>query len=383
MSAFAAAVERVEPSATVRMADLASKLKYEGVDVLDFSAGDPDFDSPEHVTQEAIESLQRGETHYPPTPGVFPLREAIATKLTEENGLDVAPEEVYVTPGSKQGLFEVIFTVLREGDETILPNPSWVSYAPMVKLAGGTVNRIDMDPKAGFTLGDVDLAEHVSDDTRLMILNSPANPTGAVFPREDLEEIRDLAVEHDFYVLSDEIYEKFVYESEHISIGSMDGMENRTITLNGFSKNYAMAGWRIGYFTAPEDLLDSVGKVQSHSVTSATTFAQYGAVQALEGPQDRVHEMKETFQHRRDVLVEELAQRGIEIPRPGGAYNAFIPVDSEDDLALCEKLLEEEHVALTPGQAFGRSGYVRLAFTTDAEDIREGIDRISDYLQSP
>jgi len=365
------------------MADLASKLKYEGVDVLDFSAGDPDFDSPEHVTQEAIESLQRGETHYPPTPGVFPLREAIATKLTEENGLDVAPEEVYVTPGSKQGLFEVIFTVLREGDETILPNPSWVSYAPMVKLAGGTVNRIDMDPKAGFTLGDVDLAEHVSDDTRLMILNSPANPTGAVFPREDLEEIRDLAVEHDFYVLSDEIYEKFVYESEHISIGSMDGMENRTITLNGFSKNYAMAGWRIGYFTAPEDLLDSVGKVQSHSVTSATTFAQYGAVQALEGPQDRVHEMKETFQHRRDVLVEELAQRGIEIPRPGGAYNAFIPVDSEDDLALCEKLLEEEHVALTPGQAFGRSGYVRLAFTTDAEDIREGIDRISDYLQSP
>ncbi len=287
--------------------------------------------------------------------------------------------EVVVTPGAKQALFESIFSFLSEGDEAVLLDPAWVSYEAMVKMAGGELTRVTLDPETGFTPGDVDISEHVSDDTKLVIVNTPSNPTGGVFSLDELEEIRDLAVDHDFWVVSDEIYEKIIYGAEHHSIGAMDGMRDRTITVNGFSKAYSMTGWRLGYYTAPQELLDEAGKLHSHSVSCATSFAQRGGVAAIDGPQQPVDDMVEEFESRRDALVDALADEGVEIPPPEGAFYAFVPVDG-DDLGVSETALQEEHVATTPGSAFGVEGYIRLSYAASEQRILEGVERLSNYL---
>ena len=380
MGKFSESVERVEPSATLRISDLASELEGKGADVVDLSVGEPDFTTPEHIRTEAKASLDRGETGYTPSAGIPDLREAIAHKLREENGLRVERDEVIVTPGAKQALYEVILSLVREGDEVVLLDPAWVSYEAMVKMAGGELNRVTLDPDTGFTLGDTDLAEAVSDDTRLVIVNTPSNPTGGVFSRDELERIRDLAVDHDFWVISDEIYEKIRYGAEHHSLGAMDGMSGRTVTVNGFSKSYAMTGWRLGYFVAPEEVRDQASKVHSHSVSCATSFAQRGGVAAIDGPQEPVEEMVEAFESRRDTLVDALADAGVEIPKPEGAFYAFVPVGAEDDAALCEEILQEEYVATTPGSAFGVPGYMRVSYATSEERIKEGVERVSSYL---
>jgi aspartate aminotransferase len=377
---FSESVERVEPSATLRISDLASDLESEGKDVVDLSVGEPDFATPEHIRKEAKASLDRGETGYTQSAGIPDLREAIAHKLREENGLRVDRDEVVVTPGGKQAIFETIFSLVRDGDEVVLLDPAWVSYEAMVKISGGEVNRVTLDASTGFTVGDVDLAEHVSDDTRLMIVNTPSNPTGAVFSEDELEEIRDLAVDHDFWVMSDEIYEKITYGAKHHSLGAMDGMSGRTVTVNGFSKAYSMTGWRLGYFVAPEELREQALKVHSHSVSCATSFAQRGGVAAIDGPQEPVEEMAESFEERRDVLLDALADAGVDIPPPQGAFYAFVPVGTEDDAALCEEILQEEYVATTPGSAFGVPGYARVSYATSEKRIVEGIERMAPYL---
>lgn len=379
MEDFSDRVSRVEPSATLRISDLAGKLEEEGKDVVDLSVGEPDFTTPEHIRREAKEALDRGETHYTPSKGIPELRGAITDKLRSENGLDVDKDGVVVTPGAKQALFESILSLLSDGEEVVLLDPAWVSYEAMVKIAGGDIRRITLDPDTGFTPGDVDISEAVDSRTRLMIVNSPSNPAGAVFSRNELESIRDLAVDHDFWVVSDEIYEKIIYGSIHHSIGAMDGMSERTITVNGFSKAYAMTGWRLGYYTAPPELLDEAGKVHSHSVSCATSFAQHGGVAALNSDQSSVKEMREAFRERRDVLLSELSDRGVEIPEPRGAFYAFIPVGG-DDATKCEKILEEEHVATTPGSAFGVDGYIRVSYAASEERIREGVERMADYF---
>jgi len=380
MGKFSDSVERVEPSATLRISDLAGELEGKGADVVDLSVGEPDFTTPEHIRAEAKASLDRGETGYTPSAGIPDLREAIAHKLREENGLRVDRDEVVVTPGAKQALFETIFALVRDGDEVALLDPAWVSYEAMVRMAGGELNRITLDASAGFTLGDVDLASEVGDDTRLMVVNTPSNPTGGVFSEDELREIRDLAVDHDFWVVSDEIYEKILYGAEHHSLGAMDGMGDRTVTVNGFSKSYAMTGWRLGYFVAPEEVRDQASKVHSHSVSCATSFAQHGAVAAIDGPQEPVEEMVDAFESRRDTLVDALADAGVEIPKPEGAFYAFVPVGSDDDAALCEEILQEEHVATTPGSAFGVPGYMRVSYATGEERIKEGVERFASYL---
>lgn len=377
---FSESVERVEPSATLRISDLASELESEGADVVDLSVGEPDFTTPEHIRKEAKASLDRGETGYTPSAGIPDLREAIAHKLRQENNLRVERDEVIVTPGAKQALFETIFSLVRDGDEVALLDPAWVSYEAMVKMAGGELNRITLDPETGFTPGDVNLAEHVSDETRLMVVNTPSNPTGAVFSEDELREIRDLAVDHDFWVISDEIYEKITYGAEHHSLGAMDGMRDRTVTVNGFSKSYAMTGWRLGYFVAPDEVRQQASKVHSHSVSCATSFAQRGAVAAVDGPQEPVEEMVEAFESRRDVLVDALEDIGVSMPEPEGAFYAFVPADTADDAALCEEILQEEHVATTPGSAFGVPGYLRVSYAANEERIKEGVERFGSYL---
>ncbi|MFB6282608.1 MAG: pyridoxal phosphate-dependent aminotransferase [Halobacteria archaeon] len=381
MDSFSEKVESVEPSATLRIGELASDLEEKGKDVIDLSVGEPDYNTPAHIREEAKNALDRGKTGYTAGTGIPGLREAISHKFREENGLDVERDEVIVTPGAKMALFETIFALLQDGEKATLLDPSWVSYQAMIKFAGGEVDRVELDPSTGFTPGDVDLAEKIDPDTKFVIVNTPCNPTGAVFDEKELAEIRDLSIDHDFWVISDEIYEKIIYDDAvHHSIGAMEGMGNRTVTINGFSKAYAMTGWRLGYLTAPNHLLNEISKIQSHSVSCATNFSQWGGVAAIDGPQEPTVEMVDTFEDRRDVLVEELGKHGVEIPPPKGAFYAYVPVRSEDDADLCEDIIQNEHVAVTPGSAFGVPGYVRISYAKPAEKIRQGVDRLSDYL---
>jgi len=380
MSRVSSRISSVEPSATVRISNLASELSAEGKDIVDLSAGDPDFPTPDHIRSRAKDSLDEGQTHYTPSNGIVDLREAIASKLRRENNLSVTSDRVTVTPGGKQAIFEALFALLREGDEVVLLNPAWVSYKSIVTMCGGTTEAVRLDSNTGFTLGETDLSDTISNDTRAVIVNTPSNPTGAVLPKEYLQRIRDLAIDHDVWVISDEIYEKLIYDSTHTSIGSLEGMAERTVTINGFSKSHAMTGWRLGYYTAPDPILQQARKVQTHTVTCATSFAQHGACAALNGSQEPVRDMRATYRERRDAAMDKLNTEGIEIPSPNGAFYLFIPVTTDNDVKLCEDLLTEEHVAVTPGTAFGMSGYIRLSYANTKERVLEGIDRISGYL---
>ncbi len=374
-------LERVEESATIKITNIANKLKQDGVDVISFSLGEPDFDTPKHICDAAADAMYRGETHYAPSAGIPELRSAIADKLRTENKLDVSESNVLVTPGAKQAIFEIMMSVLDDGDEAILFDPAWVSYDPCIKFAGADSVWVPTDPDNGFA--PYDISESITDKTRLIVVNSPSNPTGGVFGKDIQKQIADLAIDHDLLVLSDEIYEKIIYDTKHVSIGAMDGMHERTITVNGFSKAYAMTGWRLGYVTAAPDIFNGLFKIHSHSVSSATTFAQYGGVAALTGPQEPVEEMVAEFKVRRDILIDGLNSLGIKCKKPEGAFYAFADVSEYGNGdEVTEKFLADAHVAVTPGSAFGPSGkdFVRISYATSQERIREALSRIENAL---
>jgi aspartate aminotransferase len=374
---FADRVQRVSPSATISIGNTASALEADGVDVVDLSVGEPDFPTPENVIEAGKEAIDAGHTGYAPSPGVPALREEIADKLRAD-GLDYGAENVMVTPGGKQALYEIFQTIVDYGDEAVLLDPAWVSYEAMTKLAGGSLSRVDLAPH-GFALEPAldDLVETVSDDTTLLVVNSPSNPTGAVYSDAALEGVRDLAVDHDFTVISDEIYKEVTYGTEATSLGSLSGMADRTVTLNGFSKAYSMTGWRLGYFAGPEELISQAGKLQSHSVTCATHFVQYAGIEALRNTDDAVTEMREAFRERRDLLCNLLADRGIDVPKPEGAFYLMIPV-ADDDQSWCERAIEEAHVATVPGSAFGAPGYARISYAASADRLEEAVSRFDD-----
>jgi len=374
-------LKRVEESATIRVANIANKLRQEGTDVISFSLGEPDFDTPKHICDAAADAMYRGETHYAPSAGIPQLRDAIAEKLRTENGLDVNGSDVLVTPGAKQAIFEIMMTVLDDGDEAILFDPAWVSYNSAIRFAGADTVWVPTDTHNDFK--PLDLEGYITDKTRLIVVNTPGNPTGAVYDRDTLKNIADIAIDHDVLVLSDEIYEKIIYDREHISLGSMEGMQDRTITVNGFSKAYAMTGWRLGYVCARPDIFQGMLKIQSHSVSSATSFVQYGGLEALQGPQEPVTEMVNKFKARRDILVKGLNDIGIKCQTPGGAFYAFADVSefgNGDEIS--EKLLVDAHVAVTPGSAFGESGrdFIRISYAASKERIKEGLSRIESAL---
>lgn len=374
-------LKRVEESATIKVANLANKLKQEGKDVISFSLGEPDFDTPKHICDAAADAMYRGETHYAPSAGIPELRDAVAEKLRVENSLDVASSDILVTPGAKQAIFEIMMSVLDDGDEALLFDPAWVSYDPAIKFAGANTAWVPTDPQDGFK--PVNMEEYVTEKTKLIVVNSPGNPTGAVYDRSVLKNIADIAIDNDILVLSDEIYEKIIYDKEHLSIGSFDGMHDRTITVNGFSKAYAMTGWRLGYVAAKPEIFKGLVKIQSHSVSSATSFVQHGGVAALKGPQEPVAEMVSKFKARRDALVDGLNSIDIKCQKPGGAFYAFADVSAYgtgDEVA--EKLLMEAHVAVTSGSAFGESGknFVRISYATSLKRIEEGLARIESAL---
>jgi aspartate aminotransferase len=369
----------IQESPTMRISAIAKGLNASGLDVIDLSVGEPDFDTPKHIVEAGCNSIKGGETHYAPTAGIPELRQAIAEKLNAENLLEISADNVVVTPGAKMAVFVALQALIQEGDELVLIGPSWVSYEPCVTFAGGHVVWGEVDenflPK--------DLAETITEKTKVILVNSPSNPTGAVFDKNVFKEIRDLACDHDLTIVSDEIYEKIIYGHEHISIGSISGMEDRTVTINGFSKAYAMTGWRLGYLTGPKEDLKWITRLLSHSVSQATTFVQRAGVAALRGPQDDMKSMVKEFKARRDLFVSGLRSLGIPCCMPEGAFYVFPDVsDFGGGDIFSEKLLRDSLIAATPGSAFGPGGdkYVRLSYAVSQGRLNEALDRMDKLL---
>ena len=373
---FTDRIGRVEPSATLTISQLASELEAEGADVVDLSVGEPDFPTPENVVEAGQEAMDAGHTGYTGSNGIPDLRESISEKLRGD-GLDYGPEEVIVTPGAKQALYETFQTLIDDGEEVVLLDPAWVSYEAMAKLAGGDLTRVDLSSHE-FRLESAldDLADAVSDDTTLLVVNSPSNPSGAVYSDAALEGVRDLAVDHDFSVIADEIYERITYDVDPTPLASLEGMRERTVTINGFSKAYSMTGWRLGYLAAPEELVDEASKLHSHSVSCATNFVQHAGIEALENTETAVTQMVQAFERRRDLLIDLFEEHGVELRAPEGAFYMMIPV-AEDDQAWCEDVLQGAHVAMVPGSAFGTPGYARLSYANSEDRLREAVDRLS------
>lgn len=366
-------IAAVAPSATLAISDKAKKMQREGIDVISLSIGEPDFDTPGHIRDACIDALNRGETHYAPSNGIPELLHAISKKITKENHFSCIPEQVIVTCGAKDAIYEAMEAVLNPGDETILLTPAWVSYEPCVQIAGGTVVKHAVNSKT-FQLDD-SLLELVSDKTKMIVVNSPSNPSGAVFNRTSMKLVADVCQDYDIFAMSDEIYEKLVYGKEHISLAAIDDMAQRTITINGFSKSYAMTGWRLGYAVAPADIIRQMSKVQQHSVSQATTFAMWGGVAALEGDQRCVEDMRAEFDRRRTFVISELNRMGYETAPADGAFYAFVKVPG-DDLDIANRWLVEGHVATTPGSAFYAPGWIRLSYAASLEKLKDAMGRI-------
>ncbi|MDY6898074.1 MAG: pyridoxal phosphate-dependent aminotransferase, partial [Cyanobacteriota bacterium] len=378
---LAARISQVSPSLTLAIAAKAKAMKAEGIDVCSFSAGEPDFDSPAHVKAAAKKALDEGKTKYGPAPGEPKLRQAIADKLQRENNLKYQAENIIVTNGGKHSLFNLMQALVEPGDEVIIPAPYWVSYPEMVKLVGGNPVIVMTDEKNGYKIQPEILRSAITPKTKLFVLNSPSNPTGMVYTPEEIKALAEVIVEKDILVVSDEIYEKILYDgAKHLSIGSLnDEIFARTIVSNGFAKGYSMTGWRLGYLAAPLELIKAATTVQGHSTSNVCTFAQYGAIAALEGSQDCVEEMRQAFAKRRKVMLERInAIPGLSCPQPDGAFYLFPDISQTGlkSLDFCKTLLEEHQVAVIPGVAFGADNNIRLSYATDMATIEKGMDRL-------
>ena len=383
MVRFAKRVTSIESSPTVRISDLVTEMRSRGEKILSLSIGEPDFPTPTHIVEAGKKALDDGFTKYTPAVGFKDLREAIAEKSLKENRIPAEPENVLVAP-TKHTLYMTCMALLDAGDEAIIPDPGWVSYGPMVVLAGAKPVPLRAADEQGFVPAPDDLAEAIPPRPRMILLNSPSNPAGSVYPRSTMNAIADLAQDHDLVVVSDEIYEKILYEGEHVSPASLDGMFDRTVTVNGFSKTYSMTGWRLGWLVAPKPMFKEISKVQEHSITCATAFVQKAGVAALRGPTAPLEKMVAEFRARRDLILSELAKIDrATCFRPAGAFYAFprfdVPVD---DATLAEKLLKEANVAVTPGSAFGEAGagHQRLSYAASRETITEAVRRIGEVV---
>lgn len=384
---LASRVTQVSPSLTLAIAAKAKAMKLEGIDVCSFSAGEPDFDTPTHIKAAAQKAIDAGKTKYGPAAGEPKLREAIARKLREENGLCYDAENVMVTNGGKHSLFNLMLALIEAGDEVIIPAPYWLSYPEMVKLAGGVPVIVSTDAESGYKITPELLKKAITPHTKLFILNSPSNPTGMVYTPAEVKALASVVVEQDILVVSDEIYEKILYDgAEHLSIGAV-GAEifERTIISNGFAKAYSMTGWRLGYLAGSVELIKAATTIQGHSTSNVCTFAQYGAIAALEGSQDCVEKMRQAFAKRREVMFERLnAIPGLKCPKPNGAFYLFPDISKTGlkSLEFCDALLESKQVAVIPGIAFGADDCIRLSYATDMESIEKGMERLEQFVRS-
>ncbi|MCX5697731.1 MAG: pyridoxal phosphate-dependent aminotransferase [Candidatus Omnitrophica bacterium] len=379
-------LKKIKPSSTLAITSKAKKLKSEGKDVISFAAGEPDFDTPDFIKDAAIEAIRLGFTKYTPSTGTLELKQAIIEKFKRDNALEYAPNQIVVSCGAKHSIFNVILTLIGPQDEVLVPLPFWVSYPEMVYLAQGGVCFIKTEAKDSFKVTPEQLLRHITPKTKLLILNTPSNPSGCVYTRQELDKIAAICVEKNIFVISDEIYEKLIYDNlKHVSIASL-GKEiyNQTITINGLSKSYSMTGWRIGYLGGPVDIVEAVSRLQDHSTSNPASISQKAALAALKAPDDFIKTMKGEFQKRRDYLVDRLsAIKNIGFIRPQGAFYAFCDIKNTglDSVTLSTRLLEESLVAVIPGESFGRDDYVRLSFAASLEQIEKGMDRFEGWLK--
>lgn len=390
------AVKALKPSATIAAAARAKALKSQGVAVYDFTLGEPDFPTPAHICEAARKAMEAGHTHYTPATGIPELKQAICAAYQRDYGLGYEPAQVVVANGAKHALHNVLMSLCGPGDEVIIPTPYWVSYSALVELCGATPVLVPTTQASGFCLSARQFEDHITDRTRLLLLNNPCNPTGAAYPVSTLEELADVAVDRNVPVLSDEIYEKLIYPgSEFRSFASLgQEVKDLTILVSGVSKAYAMTGWRIGWSLAPVALTQAMNNLQSQQTSNPCSISQHAAVAALDGPQDCVQDMLSAFCQRREYVIRRLRDiPELSFAEPGGAFYAFFDVSGyfgkssgggralTDSSEFCAALLDEAHVALVSGDDFGAPGYVRLSFATGMNTLEVGLNQLTEFLK--
>ncbi|MDD5156956.1 pyridoxal phosphate-dependent aminotransferase [Sulfurimonas sp.] len=380
-------VNSLSESITIAIATLAQELKTSGKDIISFSAGEPDFDTPQVIKDAAIEAINDGFTKYTPVDGIPALKKAIADKLFKENGLIYAPNQIITNNGAKHSLFNLFAAVIQKGDEVIIPAPYWVTYPELVLYHGGVVVEIHTDDNNSFKMTPEQLKNAITPKTKMIVLTSPSNPTGSVYSKDELMAIGKVLEGTDILVASDEMYEKLIYDGEFTSSASVSqDMFKRTITINGLSKSVAMTGWRFGYMAAyNSDIIQATKKLQSQSTSNINSITQKAAIVALNGSADAdIEMMRKAFKERRDEAVKLInAIDGLSVVKPNGAFYLFINIKkiSNDSMQFCKDLLERKGVALVPGVGFGSEGYVRFSFATDIESIRKGIKRVEEFVK--
>ncbi|HEY2124374.1 MAG TPA: pyridoxal phosphate-dependent aminotransferase [Chthoniobacterales bacterium] len=378
---------QLTPSLTLSIDSKAKAMKAEGLDVCGFGAGEPDFDTPEHIKTACIEALNAGFTKYTPSSGIPELRQAIAEKLAADNGLSYRAGQIVVSNGAKHACYNAILATCQPGDEVLIPSPYWVSYPDMVRLAGADPVIVPTMERNGWKMSAEDFENAMTPRTKMLILNSPCNPTGSVYTREEMEKIVEVAAEEDIYILSDEIYEKLVYDDvKHVSIGSLSKEAyDLTITVNGFSKSYAMTGWRLGYLAAPEAVAKAVDSIQSHSTSHPASFVQRAGLAALKGDQQPLADMREEFDMRRNYMFDRITKiPNITAVKPLGAFYVLVNISQLGLTSqnFSDRLLSKANVAVVPGAAFGDDRTVRLSYATSIDIIKKGLDRFQDFCRT-
>ncbi|PYJ01347.1 MAG: aspartate aminotransferase [Verrucomicrobia bacterium] len=378
---------QLTPSLTLSIDSKAKAMKAEGIDVCGFGAGEPDSDTPEHIKKAAIDALEAGFTKYTPSAGIPELRQAIAEKFAADNGLSYRAAQIIVSNGAKHSCYNAILATCQPGDEVIIPAPYWVSYPDMVRLVGAEPVIVPTSERNGWKMRAGDFENAMTPRTKMLIMNSPGNPTGSVYTREELQGIVDVAAEEDIYILSDEIYEKLVYDdAKHVSIASLSKEAyDLTITVNGFSKSYAMTGWRLGYLAAPEAVARAVDSIQSHTTSNPSSFSQYGGLAALRGDQQPLADMREEFDMRRNYMFDRVSKiSNVTAVKPQGAFYVLVNISQLGLTSqnFADRLLSKANVAVVPGAAFGDDRTIRLSYATSIDVIKKGLDRFQDFCRT-
>ena len=386
MESISSRIAKVSPSLTLAVTAQAKAMIAKGEEVYALAGGEPEVDTPQFIKDAAIEALQAGKTKYTPAGGIPELRAALSNKFKEDNNLDYAPGQICVTGGAKMACYNAILAVIEEGDEVIIPSPFWVSYPEMVRLAGGVPVIVETKESTGWKMTPEQFEEAMTPATKMVIINTPGNPTGAVYTREELLELGEIALGEDIIILSDEIYEKLVYgEAKHVSIASLSKeLYDLTITVNGFSKAYSMTGWRLGYTAAPKALADAIEKIQNHTTSNANSFSQYGALAALEGDQSFIEDLRGEYDVKRQFMFARLkAIPNIRVVEPQGAFYFFVYTGNTGlkSMNLCDKLLARYKVASVPGIAFGYDEGIRLSYCTTLDILNEGLTRFEQFCR--
>ncbi len=393
MSIISNNLKRIKPSPTIAVTTKAREMRASGKDVIGLGAGEPDFDTPDNVKEAAIEAIKKGDTKYTAVDGTPDLKKAIVQKFKRENNLNFTADQITVGTGGKQVIYNTFMATLNKGDEVIIPAPFWVSYPDMVLLAGGTPKIIKCEEKDGFKLSAKKLEKAISKKTKWLILNSPSNPTGAGYTKKEIENLSKVLLKHKkIFILSDDIYEHIRYEGfNFFTIAQISKLKERTLTMNGVSKSYAMTGWRIGYAAGPREIINAIRKIQSQSTSNPSSISQAAAVEALNGQQNFIKERAEAFKERRDFVVNSLNSiKGISCLNPNGAFYVFPSCKGllnkktklKTDTEFVQKLLEKSKVAVVQGSAFGLDGYFRISYATSMENLKKAITRIKDFCDS-